>query len=142
MIPGLRRSPGEGNGNRLGYSCLENPMDRGAWRAAVQGLQRLDTTERLTLSQVLSLSLRVVSPVAGRRGGLHLLAFIVEEDPCALQDGPVAGFEGRTSGSGISFPAGFYFTFCFHLCSSGCLLALSSSFQVVFPWPLLLPAVA
>ena len=30
-IPGLERSPGEGNGNALQYSCLENPMDRGAW---------------------------------------------------------------------------------------------------------------
>ena len=30
-IPGLRRSPGEGNGNPLQYSCLENPMDGGAW---------------------------------------------------------------------------------------------------------------
>ena len=33
LIPGLERSPGEGNGNPLQYSCLENPMDRGAWRA-------------------------------------------------------------------------------------------------------------
>ena len=32
-IPGLGRSPGEGNGNPLQYSCLENPMDRGAWQA-------------------------------------------------------------------------------------------------------------
>ena len=32
-IPGLARSPGEGNGNPLQYSCLENPMDRGAWQA-------------------------------------------------------------------------------------------------------------
>ena len=31
-IPGLRRSPGEGNGNPLLYSCLETPMDRGAWK--------------------------------------------------------------------------------------------------------------
>ena len=31
-IPGLGRSPGEGNGNPLQYSCLENPMDRGAWQ--------------------------------------------------------------------------------------------------------------
>ena len=30
-MPGLGRSPGEGNGNPLQYSCLENPMDRGAW---------------------------------------------------------------------------------------------------------------
>ena len=37
-IPGLGRSPGEGNGNPLQYSCLENPMDRGAWRATVYGL--------------------------------------------------------------------------------------------------------
>ena len=31
LIPGLRKSPGEGNGNPLQYSCLENPMDKGAW---------------------------------------------------------------------------------------------------------------
>ena len=31
LIPGSGRSPGEGNGNPLQYSCLENPMDRGAW---------------------------------------------------------------------------------------------------------------
>ena len=34
LIPGLGRSPGERNGNPLQYYCLENPMDRGAWRAA------------------------------------------------------------------------------------------------------------
>ena len=34
-IPGLGRSPGEGNGNPLQYSCLENPMDGGAWWATV-----------------------------------------------------------------------------------------------------------
>ena len=32
LIPGLERSPGEGNGYPLQYSCLDNPMDRGAWR--------------------------------------------------------------------------------------------------------------
>ena len=37
-IPGLRRSPGEGNGNPLQYSCLESPMDRGAWWAVVHGV--------------------------------------------------------------------------------------------------------
>ena len=35
LIPGLGRSPGGGHGNPLLYSCLENPMDRGAWRAVV-----------------------------------------------------------------------------------------------------------
>ena len=37
-IPGSGRSPGEGNGNPLQYSYLENPMDRGAWWAAVYGV--------------------------------------------------------------------------------------------------------
>ena len=37
-VPGLGRSSGEGNGNPLQYSCLENPMDRGAWRATVHGV--------------------------------------------------------------------------------------------------------
>ena len=40
-IPGLRRSPGEGSGNPLQYSCLENPMDGGALWATVHGLQRV-----------------------------------------------------------------------------------------------------
>ena len=39
-IPGLGRSPGEGNGNPLQYSCLENPMDVGAWEAAVHGVAK------------------------------------------------------------------------------------------------------
>ena len=37
-IPGLGRSPGEGTGNPLQYSCLENSMDRGAWQATVYGV--------------------------------------------------------------------------------------------------------
>ena len=37
-VPGLGRSPGEGNGNLLQYSCLENCMDRGAWQATVHGV--------------------------------------------------------------------------------------------------------
>ena len=35
LIPGLGRSPGEGNGSPLQYSCMENPMDRGAWWVSV-----------------------------------------------------------------------------------------------------------
>ena len=47
-IPGLGRSPGEGNGNFLQYSCLENPVDTGAWQATVHGVTKeLDMTERL-----------------------------------------------------------------------------------------------
>ena len=39
-VPGLGRSPGEGHANPFLYSCLENSMDRGAWRAPVHGVQR------------------------------------------------------------------------------------------------------
>ena len=39
-IPGSGRSPGEGNGNPLQYSCLENPMDRGVWQTTVHGLTK------------------------------------------------------------------------------------------------------
>ena len=45
VISGSGRSPGEGNGNPLQYSCLENPMDRGAWWATVCGVTKeSDTT--------------------------------------------------------------------------------------------------
>ena len=40
-IPGSRRSSGEGNGNPLQYSCLENPVDREAWRATAHGVKRI-----------------------------------------------------------------------------------------------------
>ena len=43
-IPGSGRSLGEGNGNPLQHSCLENPMDRGAWRATVHGVAKSDKT--------------------------------------------------------------------------------------------------
>ena len=39
-IPGLGRSPGEGNGNSLQYSCREHPTDRGAWWATVHGIAK------------------------------------------------------------------------------------------------------
>ena len=41
LIPGLGRSPGEGNGNPFQCSCLENLMDRGAWQATVHGVMRV-----------------------------------------------------------------------------------------------------
>ena len=44
LIPGSGRSPGGGQGNPLQYSCLEYPMDRGAWWAAVHVVSKSDTT--------------------------------------------------------------------------------------------------
>ena len=53
LIPGSGRSPGEGNGSPLQYSCLETSMDRGAWWATLQGGHKeSDTTEQLTLLYV------------------------------------------------------------------------------------------
>ena len=51
-VPGLRRSPGEGNGDLLQYSCLENPMDRGAWRAMVHRVAKSRTwLKQLSLNE-------------------------------------------------------------------------------------------
>ena len=48
LIPGLGRSPGEGNGNSFQYSCLGNSIDRGVWQVIVHGVAKeLDTIETL-----------------------------------------------------------------------------------------------
>ena len=44
LVPGLRRSPGEGNGNTPQYCCLGNPIDREAWQAAVHGVTKSRTS--------------------------------------------------------------------------------------------------
>ena len=48
LTPGWGRSPGRGHSNPLQYSCLENPMDRGAWWAIVHGVPESDIAEQLT----------------------------------------------------------------------------------------------
>ena len=54
LTPGLGRSPGEGNGNPLQDSCLENPMNRGAWQAGGHGITKeSDTTQRLNNNTVI-----------------------------------------------------------------------------------------
>ena len=55
LIPGSGRSLGEGSGNPLQYSCLGNPMDRGAWRAAVHGVTESDMTDLLSMHSQLTM---------------------------------------------------------------------------------------
>ena len=62
-IPGLGRSSGEGHGNVLQYSCLENPTDRGAWQGTVHGVAESDRTERLGTAH-----LKKVPSVGGKVG--------------------------------------------------------------------------
>ena len=52
LIPGLGRSPREGNGTPLQYSCLGNPRDRGAWRATAHRVTELDMTEHTHMCEI------------------------------------------------------------------------------------------
>ena len=58
-IPGLGRSPGEGNGNPLQYSCLENPMGEGAWQATDHGVTKSRTQGKEKYLQLSDLSRKV-----------------------------------------------------------------------------------
>ena len=60
MIPGSGRSPGEGNGNTLHYSCLENSIDSGAWQAP-WGYKELDMTEQLIYTLIIVNMLHLTS---------------------------------------------------------------------------------
>ena len=62
-VPGLKRSSGEGNGNPLQYSCLENSMDRGSWGATDHGVSQSQTLpEQLSRSRRLSFLLQLLLP--------------------------------------------------------------------------------
>ena len=93
-IPGLGRSPGEGNSNPLQYSCLENPMDRGAWQATDHRAAESDTTRDLAHTRRFSLSSVLESP-GGSAG---------KEPACSAGDlGLIPGL-GRSPGEGNGDP--------------------------------------
>ena len=64
LIPGSRRFPGRGNGNLLQYSCLENPMDRGAWQAIDHGVTKSERTEHTHLLGLILQNLCTLSHAA------------------------------------------------------------------------------
>ena len=76
-IPGPGRSPGGGNGNPLRCSCLENPMDRGAWRAAVYGAD---------LSSVLSFHVMNLASEASLLFRASHVALVVKNPPAKATD--------------------------------------------------------
>ena len=71
LIPGLGRSPGEGHGNPLQYSCLENPMDGGAWWAAVDGVEKSWTRLRDFTFHLISVHVGIL--ISKQRGLRKLL---------------------------------------------------------------------
>ena len=90
MIPGSRRYPGEGNGNPLQYSCLENPMDGGSWWATVHGVSKSQTR----LSNITSLHLMYyrASMIVGK------------ESACNAGDPSSIPGWGRSPGQEIDYP--------------------------------------
>ena len=114
-IPGLGRSPGEGNGYSLQYSCLENPMDRGAWRATAHGvtksLTRLSThagAHSGTCTQVSLERLQMLSSIESLNRGFLLkspilptpthLTLLVEEDFSLEMKRDQLGFKRKEAG--------------------------------------------
>ena len=89
-VPVLERSPGEGNGNPLQYSCLENPMDRGAWLQSTGyspwGRNELDTTERphfhffFNWKKLYNHNRLGFNP-PGEESGTHFLQYSCQENP-------------------------------------------------------------
>ena len=82
LIPGSGRFPGEGNGNPLWYSCLENPMDGGAWWATVHGVAKSQTrlsdfTYFLTKFRTNYNSLKLINHLISLSGSFKQSVFIV-----------------------------------------------------------------
>ena len=85
-IPGLGRSPGGGNSNPLQYSCLENPMHRGAWRAAVRGVTEGPTRPSAHMS---------LGPAPGKASIITSRVVFISSDWVRVQVGKLRPGEGR-----------------------------------------------
>ena len=86
--PGLGRSPGEGNGNPLQYSCLEYSMDRRAWQATVHGVTESDMTWQLNSERALLKA--SVTCTAHCQGTVNLIiTYVGVSKECAVLSSPV-----------------------------------------------------
>ena len=72
LIPGSGRSLGGGNGNPLQYHCLENPMDRGAWRATVRGVTKSQTRLKQRGTQACTQKQRMKDLDSGQKVNISL----------------------------------------------------------------------
>ena len=84
LIPGLGRSPGEGNGNPLWYSCWENPMNKGTWQATVYGVAKNRTRLKQISSQAYTFSSQA-----------HQIVFKITDQKWAAWTPGSPGTEGR-----------------------------------------------
>ena len=71
-VPGSGRSPGEGNGYPLQYSCLENSMDRGAWWATYSMVLQRDMTEQLSLSHRIMVIITIIKLKKRKICNIHM----------------------------------------------------------------------
>ena len=106
-IPGSGRYPGEGSGNLLQYSCLKNPMDKGAWWAIVHGITKSQiwlNNFTFTFKLFCSSALLIFSPLG--KGGDHHFAhcLVSKEYVCSVGHPGVIPRSGRSPGEGDGNP--------------------------------------
>ena len=102
-IPGSGRSPGEGNGNPLQYSCLENPMDRGALCAIVHGVSKRQGLEPRYIGVFATKTIQNIGVSEVKL--LSLVRLFTTPWTVAYQAPPFMGFSRQEYWSGLAFPS-------------------------------------